>query len=127
MSEENADGQGGYGLARLAPILMAAAMGVVLLVSVVSMFLVISLMGDVATLQEQGRRSAKANRVLQEEVVALREIMQRPKPEPIPVAAEAKPTNIDAADTRNDCVIRSGEKGGVADCIRTEPKGAPGK
>lgn len=123
MSEDNGVHSEGpaSALARHAPL---AATGIVLLVSVVSMFLVISLMGDVAALHDQGRRAAKATKALQEEVGALRETLhQFPKPAPAPTPVEAKPTNIDAVDTRNDCVIRTGDKSGVAGCIGIEPKG----
>lgn len=118
MSEDNggdfADAQGGSLNARLLGIITATASGLVLLVSVISMFLVIGLMAQVTTLEEQGRKAAKANKALQEEVTALKEVV---RPAPAPQAAAPQPTNIDAADPANDCVIRSGDKSGVANCV----------
>lgn len=127
MSEDNggdsADGQGGALNARLLGIVTAAIGGLVLLVSVISMFLVIGLMAQVTTLEEQGRKAAKANKALQEEVTALKETMRSAAPQPAPEVVAPRPTNIDAADPANDCVIRSGDKTGVANCVGIDLKG----
>lgn len=121
MSEDNQAGEQG-GQARLFGIVTLAGVGVVTLVSVVSLILLIGVMSEVSTLGEQLRKANKANKALQEDVAALRELV-RPAVPTAATPAEPQPTNIDAADPANDCVIRSGDKSGVAGCIGIDLKG----
>jgi hypothetical protein len=101
----------------------AAAVGLILVVAVVSMLLTIVQSGNVAALEEHARKSAKATKAIEEELAALREAVQALQP-PAPARAEPRPGNIDSADPARDCVIRSGDKSGVARCMGL---GTPGE
>lgn len=121
MSEDSQAGDRG-GQSGLFGILTLAGVGVVALVSVVSLVVLIGVLSEVTALGDQLRKANKANKALQDDVAALRELV-RPA---APTAASARapePVNIDAADPANDCVIRSGDKGGVADCMGLDLKG----
>ncbi len=98
----------------------AAALFLVLLALTIALVMIFLLRSDVADLENQAQRSAKATQALQEEIAALKEsaaalAAQRR-------AAEPQPQNIDAADTSGDCVIRPGSKGGLADCMKLAPR-----
>lgn len=118
MSEDNQAGEQG----RLLGILTAAGVGIAVLLSLVSMLLMIGVMSEVSALGDQLRKANKANKALQEEVAAFKEYV-RPAAPVAAAAVELKPVNIDAADPANDCVIRAGDKGGVAGCIGLDLKG----
>lgn len=100
----------------------AVALVLLLLIATVSMFLVIALRNDVSALEDQARKSAKALRAMQEELALFkeRERLQAAPPKPAAPSrgAETRATNIDAADPGHDCVIRPGDKDGVAKCLR---------
>ncbi len=121
MSEDNQPGEQGV-QARLLGILTAAGVGLLVLVSLVSMVLTIGVMSEVTTLGDQMRKANKANKALQEEVAALKEHV-RPAAPAAAAAAEPQPVAIDAADPANDCVIRAGDKGAVAGCMGLDLKG----
>lgn len=121
LSEDNQAGEQG-GQARLFGILTLAGIGVVALVSMVSLILLIGVMGEVTTLGDQLRKANKSNKALQEDVAALRDLV-RPTAATAATSAAPQPTNIDAADPANDCVIRAGDKGGVAGCMGLDLKG----
>lgn len=121
MSEDSQAGEQG-GQARLFGILTLAGVGVVALLSMVSLVLMIGVMSEVGTLGDQLRKANKANKALQEDVAALRELVH-PAAATAAAAPAPQPVNIDAADPGNDCVIRSGDKGGVADCMGLDLKG----
>lgn len=102
----------------------AIGTGLVLVVGAVSMFLAIMLTNDVAALEDQVRKSAKAAKAMQEELAALRELVgAQSRPLPAAVRSDPPPGNIDAADPARDCVIRSGDKGGIARCMEIAPAG----
>lgn len=120
MSEDSQAGEQG-GQMRLFGIVTLAGVGVVALVSVVSLIVLIGLMSEVTTLGDQLRKANKANKALQEDVAALRAVVQ--PAQAAPAAVLPQPTNIDAADPQNDCVIRAGDKDGVAGCMGLDLKG----
>lgn len=120
MSEDSQAGEQD-GQARLFGILTLAGVGFVALLSMVSLILMIGVMSEVTTLGDQLRKANKANKALQEEVAALRDLVHPAAP--TAAAAAPLPTNIDAADPANDCVIRAGDQGGVAGCIGLDLKG----
>lgn len=123
MSNPTSDGHAAD-LARWLPLGTATGLALLLLICIVSMFLVISLMGDVAALQDQAKKTAKATKAMQEDVAALREQVQGAAPKRVAEVAGADPvpTNIDAADPGRDCVIRSGDKNGLTNCIAPTAK-----
>lgn len=98
---------------------LAIGNGVVLVVllfaAVVTLPLVFSLRSDVAALEAQVRESAKAINAMQGELEEARQ-RQRPAAEN-KAAPAARATYIDAADPQNDCVIRSGDRGGMTNCM----------
>lgn len=96
----------------------AGALALVLLALTVSMVLIFSLRSDVAVLEEQARKSAKATKAMEEELAGLKENLSAAARR----AGAARPSNIDAADPANDCVIRPGAKNSLADCIKLSPQ-----
>ena len=98
----------------------AAALVLVLLALAIALVLVFSLRSDVAALEDQARKSAKATKAMQEEIANLKETAatlaaQRRTPEP-------QPQSVDAVDTASDCVISPGSKNNLADCMKLGPK-----
>lgn len=121
MSEEAAR-QDGDGHAEDTKNLLLAAGGgalvLVLLALTVSMVLIFSLRDDVAGLEEQARKSAKATKAMEEELAGLKENLSAAARR----AGAARPSNIDAADPASDCVIKPGAKNSLADCIKLSPQ-----
>ena len=102
---------------RLLTIGLAAAAVIVLFVTTVSIILIFALRSDVAALEDQARKTAKATKAMQDELTAIKESVQAASKKSQASAAAAKAVNIDAADPAHDCVIRPGDKAGVANCI----------
>ena len=133
MSNENPDTQDSdqsEDLRRWLTIGNAVALVLILFAVTVSTFLVFALRSDVAALEEQARKSAKAEKGLQEELASIRERLRSAGPVSGSSGA-LRPSNIDAADPAHDCVIRPGAKNGLADCIKSgsaapPPAPAPG-
>lgn len=96
-----------------------AALFVVLFALAIALAMILALRDDVATLEDQVRRSSKATKAMQEEIAQMKEHAAT-------LAAsrrsEPQPQNIDAADTSGDCIIRPGSKGSLADCMKLGPK-----
>jgi hypothetical protein len=96
-----------------------AALFVVLLALAIALAMIFALRDDVATLEDQVRRSTKTAKAMQEELASLKEqaaavaASRRSEPQP-------QPQNIDAADTSADCIIRPGSK--LPDCMKLGPK-----
>lgn len=106
-------------------IAAAVAIGVLLIVGVATLALTVMLNGKVAALEDQARKMQKATKAMQEELAGLRERMPPPvAPAAAAAPAALRPGNIDAADPAHDCVIGSGEKGGVARCMGLPAAGA---
>lgn len=121
MSEDSSDESGGgSNTVALKQLLMFGGIGLILLVGIISLFLSISIAGDFAALGDLARKNAKATKAIQDELVALKESLKSP-PAP-PAAAPDAPAAMDAVDTQRDCVVRSGDKGAVANCMGIEPK-----
>jgi hypothetical protein len=101
------------------------AIAILLLALTIAMVLIFSLRSDVAVLEDQARKSAKATKALQEEVADLQDALAaeaKRREAAKKAATAAMTTNIDAANPATDCVIRPGSKGGL-DCIdRINPK-----
>lgn len=106
---------------RLLTIGLAVAAVVILFVTTVAIILIFALRSDVAILEDQARKTAKATKSMQDELASLKENLQARK-SPALANAGARAANIDAADTARDCVIRPGDKGGVANCLDAGPK-----
>ncbi len=94
------------------------ALLLVLLALIISIVMVFVLRSDVADLETQVRKSAKATKAMQEEIANLKEHAAKlaeerraPAPPPTP-----QPQAVDAVDTAHDCVIRPGAKNAFADC-----------
>ena len=121
MSEETTQRDGDGHADDTRQLLLAAgavALALVLLALTVSMVLIFSLRGDVAVLEEQARKSAKATKAMGEELAGLKADLGAAAPR----AGAARPSNIDAADPASDCVIRPGAKNSLADCIKLSPQ-----
>lgn len=120
MSDETSDNQGGNhfeDVRRWLAIGNSVALVIILFAMTVSTVLIFALRSDVAALEEQARKSAKAAKGLQDELATIREKLRIPAPTAAS-GAQLRPGNIDAADPGRDCVIRPGTKKSLADCIK---------
>lgn len=88
---------------------------VIALISLVAIFAIRS---DIASLEEQIRKVAKSTKSLQEEISAMQESGETTKTKtPAGSAVAPRPVHIDAADPRQDCVIRPGDAKSLSTCI----------
>lgn len=112
-------------LDRISPAaLISAAAGATLvaLLAIVSLILLISLSDDVARLEDQVRKLNKHAKTMEQDLADMRSTLDASTaaaaatPSQKPAAPRA--THIDTADPVSDCVIRSGSKGGLTDCLK---------
>ena len=123
MSSENSEtgtGNGTEDIKRLLTIGNAVVLVLVLFAMTVSTFLIFALRSDVAALEEQARKSAKATKALQDELTSVKEQLASTKSKAAANSSGAPLSNIDAADPRRDCVVRPGDKNGVSGCLKVE-------
>ena len=126
MSERKADdqegAQGGNALPddvmRLLPLVNAGVLVLLLVLAVVSAVLVYGVSDQVSTLESQTRKLLKTTQSLAEQLDAVTASVESTRAKPAAEAAAPRaPVHIDAADPHSDCVIRSGDKKGLADCM----------
>ncbi len=98
----------------------SVALVLVLMVMTVAALLIFDLRSTVAALEDQARKSAKAEKALRDELEGVKQRLHVANTSAAGVVL--RPTNIDAADPRNDCVIRPGDKNGLAGCIRSDAR-----
>jgi len=105
-------------------VLIASAVGaaLVVLIAFVSLIMLISLSGDVSRLEDQVRKLNKHSKGMEQELADLRSKLDvtatRPAEVTSPKPIAPRPTHIDTADPASDCVIGSGSKGGLANCLK---------
>jgi hypothetical protein len=105
-------------------VLIATAVGAtfVALLAIVSLIMLISISGDVSRLEDQVRKLNKHSKGMEQELADMRSKLEAMTPRPAevtsPKPAAPRPTHIDTADPASDCVIGSGSKGGIADCLK---------
>ncbi len=109
-------------LSRISPVaLISVAVGVTLitLLAMIALLLSMSLSSDVSHLEDQMRKLNKTVKTIEQDMDGMRaSLAATPSGEAKPKPAAARPTHIDTTDPASDCVVRSGSKGGLADCFK---------
>jgi hypothetical protein len=110
-------------LENISPTLLISVAGgavLVALFAMISLVLLLSLSSDMSRLEDQIRKAGKVAKAMEQEMVQLRGLLA-----PLAAAKQAeasvppaKPGSIDAVDASRDCVIRSGDKAGIAGCLK---------
>ena len=111
MSDEGLNGESGepvIDMRRTAVIGLVAAAVVVLFVTTISIILVFALRSDVSALQDQARRTAKATKVVQEELASIKDNLKSADRKSSG-GSGAKTIHLDAADPAHDGRNRLGQ------------------
>jgi cell division protein FtsL len=125
MSDEATEIEATGLLGRASPVMlvsMAVGAGLFALLAIVSFVLMLTLSSDISRLDAQIHKMSKVLKNMEQDMAQLRSshvpVAIAKENETKPTPAPIKPSHMDAADAKSDCVVRSGSKGAFADCLK---------
>jgi hypothetical protein len=116
---ENADGAP-EDLTKLLTLAGAGVLVLLLILAVFSAALVYGIGDQVSLIEAQNRKLLKTVQSLDEQLTTIKatvDALSAKSPAVAAAPAVRAPVHIDAADPSSDCVIRSGDRKGLADCM----------
>ncbi len=126
VSGEGGEAAGGNGqmddLMKVLPLVNSGALVLLLLLALFSAFAVYGVSDRMSTLESQSRKMLKATQALEEELVLIKDMVEAASARSPAHAAAARASpaaggRIETPKAGSDCVIRSGDPKGLAECM----------